>query len=211
MEAVLVSMSSLTQSICFQYTRFIISVYQICHMMLRSLQRLVSCSHVVNLPKNLSLGNCQLASPRTLSTVPIDDELFGLTDDQKQVVIVLSQLLFTMIFVGWRGVWLSLDLPRSYQNFLSRHHVLKQQSRSIDYQRYHKSLSKIKERWNSMYFIFQLRQSVARFCDEELRPHADEIDKSNEFPGMLKFWRKLGDMGLLGVTAPGNDLDVHWI
>ena len=30
----------------------------------------------------------------------------------------------------------------------------------------------------------QLRQTVRKFCAEKLAPHADEIDKSNEFPGM---------------------------
>ena len=30
---------------------------------------------------------------------------------------------------------------------------------------------------------------------------AYEIDKNNDFPQMREFWRKLGDMGLLGITA----------
>lgn len=32
--------------------------------------------------------------------------------------------------------------------------------------------------------LAQLRQSVRRFCAEKLAPHADEIDKKNEFAGM---------------------------
>ncbi|XP_023684015.1 isovaleryl-CoA dehydrogenase, mitochondrial [Paramormyrops kingsleyae] len=48
----------------------------------------------------------------------------------------------------------------------------------------------------------QLRQTVRRFFLEELAPHADEIDKSNEFKGMREFWKKMGDLGILGVTAP---------
>lgn len=31
---------------------------------------------------------------------------------------------------------------------------------------------------------FQLRQTVRKFCAEKLAPHADEIDKTNEFPRM---------------------------
>jgi isovaleryl-CoA dehydrogenase len=48
----------------------------------------------------------------------------------------------------------------------------------------------------------QLRQSIRSFADKELAPLADEIDKTNDFPQMREFWRKLGDMGLLGITAP---------
>ncbi|KAH6581985.1 hypothetical protein BASA61_008732 [Batrachochytrium salamandrivorans] len=46
----------------------------------------------------------------------------------------------------------------------------------------------------------ELRQSVHDFAQRELAPRADEIDKTNTFP--MDMWRKLGDMGLLGITAP---------
>jgi isovaleryl-CoA dehydrogenase len=45
-----------------------------------------------------------------------------------------------------------------------------------------------------------LRDSVRRFVDAELAPLAAEIDQRNEFPGGM--WKKLGDMGLLGMTVP---------
>ncbi|XP_072313824.1 isovaleryl-CoA dehydrogenase, mitochondrial [Eucyclogobius newberryi] len=48
----------------------------------------------------------------------------------------------------------------------------------------------------------QLRQSVRKFCAEQLAPYADEIDKKNEFPQMRKYWEAMGEMGLLGITAP---------
>lgn len=48
----------------------------------------------------------------------------------------------------------------------------------------------------------QLRQTIRRFLAEKLAPIADEIDKSNEFVGMRDFWKDMGDMGLLGITAP---------
>jgi len=51
----------------------------------------------------------------------------------------------------------------------------------------------------------ELRNVVRRFCDEELTPLADEIDKSNTFENMRPFWLKLGEMGLLGITAPESD------
>ena len=47
----------------------------------------------------------------------------------------------------------------------------------------------------------QLRESLFNFCQKELAPHADKIDKDNDFPQMREFWKKLGDMGLLGITA----------
>ncbi|TMS21255.1 Isovaleryl-CoA dehydrogenase, mitochondrial [Larimichthys crocea] len=48
----------------------------------------------------------------------------------------------------------------------------------------------------------QLRNTVRKFYAEKLAPQADEIDKKNEFPGMREFWKEMGEMGLLGITAP---------
>ena len=47
--------------------------------------------------------------------------------------------------------------------------------------------------------IDMLRDSVYNFCQAELAPRAEEIDRNNEFP--MDMWRKLGDMGLLGLTV----------
>jgi isovaleryl-CoA dehydrogenase len=45
-----------------------------------------------------------------------------------------------------------------------------------------------------------LRSSVEAFAADEIAPRAAEIDRSNDFPADL--WRKMGDLGVLGVTAP---------
>tara|TARA_B100001939_G_scaffold336752_1_gene340220 strand:- start:2467 stop:3633 length:1167 start_codon:yes stop_codon:yes gene_type:complete len=47
--------------------------------------------------------------------------------------------------------------------------------------------------------IDMLRETVKSFADKELAPRAAEIDATNEFPADM--WRKMGDLGLLGVTV----------
>ncbi len=47
--------------------------------------------------------------------------------------------------------------------------------------------------------INMLRASVREFARKEIAPRAADIDRKNEFPPDL--WRKLGSLGLLGVTV----------
>jgi isovaleryl-CoA dehydrogenase len=47
--------------------------------------------------------------------------------------------------------------------------------------------------------IDMLRDSVRQFAADEIAPRAADIDRTNQFPADL--WRKLGDLGLLGITV----------
>ena len=47
--------------------------------------------------------------------------------------------------------------------------------------------------------IDMLRDSVRSFAAKEIAPRAAEIDATNQFP--MDLWRKLGDLGLLGITV----------
>jgi isovaleryl-CoA dehydrogenase len=44
-----------------------------------------------------------------------------------------------------------------------------------------------------------LRDSVQEFAEREIAPIATRLDQENQFPSHL--WRKLGDLGLLGITV----------
>lgn len=46
----------------------------------------------------------------------------------------------------------------------------------------------------------ELRESIEKFADEEVRPLAEEMDKTMVFPHHM--WKRLGEMSLLGMTAP---------
>ncbi len=48
--------------------------------------------------------------------------------------------------------------------------------------------------------IEALREGVRKFAEIEIAPLAEEADRSDQFP--MPLWRKMGDMGVLGLTAP---------
>jgi isovaleryl-CoA dehydrogenase len=48
----------------------------------------------------------------------------------------------------------------------------------------------------------ELKESIYKFAQAELAPYADHIDQTNGWDNLRDFYVKLGDMGLLGITAP---------
>src|SRR5512143_1226266 len=48
--------------------------------------------------------------------------------------------------------------------------------------------------------IDAVREAVHDFAEVEIAPRAAEIDRSDQFP--MELWRKLGDLGVLGITVP---------
>ena len=51
--------------------------------------------------------------------------------------------------------------------------------------------------------IDALRDAVRAFADEEIAPRANDIDRSDQFP--MDLWRKMGELGVLGITVPEED------
>ncbi|XP_008543888.1 isovaleryl-CoA dehydrogenase, mitochondrial [Microplitis demolitor] len=47
----------------------------------------------------------------------------------------------------------------------------------------------------------ELRTAVFNFAQKELAPKASQIDKNNNFDDLRSFWKQLGNLGLLGITA----------
>jgi isovaleryl-CoA dehydrogenase len=47
-----------------------------------------------------------------------------------------------------------------------------------------------------------LREMVRAFAEKEVDPQAEEFDRNEQFN--LPLFRKLGELGLLGVTAPAE-------
>ena len=51
--------------------------------------------------------------------------------------------------------------------------------------------------------IDALRDAVRDFAQSEIAPRAAEADRSDQFP--MDLWRKMGDLGVLGITVPEED------
>jgi isovaleryl-CoA dehydrogenase len=47
--------------------------------------------------------------------------------------------------------------------------------------------------------IDAIREQTHRWAQERVKPRAEEIDRSNDFPAGL--WKEMGDLGLLGITV----------
>ena len=50
--------------------------------------------------------------------------------------------------------------------------------------------------------IDALRESVRHFAQTEIAPLAAQVDEADAFP--VRLWRQMGELGVLGITAPGE-------
>ena len=50
--------------------------------------------------------------------------------------------------------------------------------------------------------VQMLREALRAFVAREITPRAGEIDRTDQFP--MDLWRKLGELGVLGITVPEN-------
>lgn len=46
--------------------------------------------------------------------------------------------------------------------------------------------------------LAEFRDNVASFAKTSIAIHAEEVDKTNDFPKTVDLWREMGDFGLLG-------------
>lgn len=52
--------------------------------------------------------------------------------------------------------------------------------------------------------INEFRDNVRQFAETVIKPHAEEVDRNNNFPSSIDLWREMGSFGLLGITAPAE-------
>jgi isovaleryl-CoA dehydrogenase len=46
--------------------------------------------------------------------------------------------------------------------------------------------------------LAEFRDQVKQFAQAVIAPHAEHVDKSNDFPTNVNLWREMGEFGLLG-------------
>lgn len=56
--------------------------------------------------------------------------------------------------------------------------------------------------------LVEFRSSVRDFAKAVVAPHAEEIDRTNNFPTSVNLWKEMGDMGLLGAWVRGRASEV---
>lgn len=44
----------------------------------------------------------------------------------------------------------------------------------------------------------EFRENVAQFAQSVIAPHAEDVDRTNDFPKSANLWKEMGDFGLLG-------------
>jgi alkylation response protein AidB-like acyl-CoA dehydrogenase len=44
----------------------------------------------------------------------------------------------------------------------------------------------------------EFRENVAQFAQSVIAPHAEDVDRTNDFPKSANLWKDMGEFGLLG-------------
>lgn len=44
----------------------------------------------------------------------------------------------------------------------------------------------------------EFRENVAQFAQSVIAPHAEDVDRTNDFPKSANLWKEMGEFGLLG-------------
>lgn len=55
--------------------------------------------------------------------------------------------------------------------------------------------------------LLEFRENVGQFAQSVIAPHAEEVDKTNNFPTSVNLWKEMGDFGLLG----GHAKQQEWV
>ncbi|KAJ6640622.1 Isovaleryl-CoA dehydrogenase, mitochondrial [Pseudolycoriella hygida] len=84
---------------------------------------------------------------------------------------------------------------RHAQSIKTVHNITKPSSRFMAYYPIDESVFGLSEEQQS------LRQTVFNLVQKELAPHSYEIDKTSNFKNLRQFWKQLGSIGALGITA----------
>lgn len=57
--------------------------------------------------------------------------------------------------------------------------------------------------------VCNCRENVQQFARSVVAPHAEHVDRTNNFPTDVDLWREMGEFGLLGVLPLDCSTSIH--